>query len=71
MNMNLSTPGIVKDREAWCAAVHEVAKVEHNEWTTTKEEAAWGSATRSIDKLMDEFHGLVGPSFSGLTVYMP
>ena len=31
MNMNLSTPGIVKDREAWCAAVHEVAKVEHNE----------------------------------------
>ena len=30
-------------------------------------EAAWGSATRSIDKFMDEFHGLVGPNFSALT----
>ena len=27
MHMNLSKPwGIVKDREAWCAAVHEVAE---------------------------------------------
>ena len=29
MDMNLSKPwGIVKDREAWCAAVHRVAKSE-------------------------------------------
>ena len=39
MNMNLSKlQEMVKDREAWCAAVHEVAKSRTwlSHWTTTK-----------------------------------
>ena len=37
MDMNLSKlQETVKDREAWCAAVHEVAKkTQLNHWTTT------------------------------------
>ena len=39
MDMSLSTLWeIVKDREGWCAAVHEVAKVEHN--LTTEQQQA-------------------------------
>ena len=34
MDMSLSKPWqMVKDREAWCAAVHEVAKVRHDRAT--------------------------------------
>ena len=39
MDMNLSNlREIVKDREAWCVAVHGVAKswTQLNDWTTTK-----------------------------------